>query len=98
MANALSKGPEAKGKISPIEIHQPVKAIDATTNYYRLGGNYTHETPKMNGYELKATVDAGFNNMHGNLLNEGDDHEDTQGQSNKVDRLKAMARRMGKAY
>lgn len=71
-------------------VKQPVKAVDSTTNYYG--------TLKKTAPELKKTIDKGFGNMHANLLNESDDHTDTQGQSNKVDRMKAMKRRMGKSY
>jgi hypothetical protein len=71
-------------------VKQPVKAIDPTTSYY---GKLKLVNPVM-----ANTVTKGYANMHANLLNEGDDHLDTQGNTNKIDRLKAMARRMGKVY
>ena len=73
-------------------VKQPVKAVDPTTNYYG--------EQKMNGTaspDMKTAVDDSWGNMHGNLLSTGD-HEDTQGESNKIDRMKAMARRMQQAY
>lgn len=71
-------------------VNLPVKEIDPTTNYY---GHYKPRNPQMDD-----VVTKGFTNMHANLLNTGNDHEDTQGESNKVDRIKALARRLAKAY
>lgn len=72
------------------KVNQPVKEIDPTTSYY---GRLKLRNPAMDD-----TVTKGFTNMHANLLNEGNDHEETQGESNKVDRVKALARRLAKSY
>lgn len=72
------------------QIYQPTAGIDSATNAYGQ--------QKMNNPAIKNAIDKGYANMHANLLNETDDHTQTQGPSNKEDRVQAMARRMQKSY
>jgi len=70
-------------------VKHPVKTVDPSISYY---GHLKTTLPA-----IQRALDRRFANMHANLLNESDDHEDTQGESNKIDRLKAMARRNAEA-
>jgi hypothetical protein len=71
-------------------VNRPVQGIDSATNQYGM--------LKLKNPDIADTITKSFANMHGNILNETDDKTETQGESGKIDRMKALARRMAKAY